>query len=220
MLTYARLTMKEALKADLSAEQRDRILEYQRIIEHESKRCGELMKSLLKFARQAPPQRAMTQINTVVEHARALVTHQYELVQIELRLELDPRLPEISCDPAQIEQGLVVLLTNACEALGRDGTVTVSTLAAPAGEGVILKVRDTGPGIAEEVQAQIFEPFFSTKDDQHRTGLGLAVARGIVEAHGGTIEVRSKPGEGAEFEIRLPLASDVPAEVPVEKENS
>ena len=207
MLTYARLTMKELAKSDLTAESRDRILSYQAIIERESKRCGELMKGLLAFARQAPPQHAMTQLNTIVERARALVAHQYELAQIELRIQLAPDLPEISCDPDQIQQVLISLLANACDAVGHGGSVTVTTRALPAGDGVALSVRDTGPGIPEEIQTQIFEPFFSTKDDQHRTGLGLAVARGIVERHGGTITVESQPGKGAEFLVHLPLST-------------
>jgi two-component system NtrC family sensor kinase len=207
MLTYARLTMKEVVKSDLPEDKRKRILEYQEIIDRESKRCGELMKGLLTFARQSPPQHAMTQLNMIVARAHALVAHQYELAQIELIVQTDPALPEISCDPDQIQQVLIVLLVNACEALGHGGAVTVSTRTLDAGQGVLISVRDTGPGIPSEVQAQIFEPFFSTKDDQHRTGLGLAVARGIVDRHGGTITVDSKPGEGAEFRVQLPLST-------------
>jgi signal transduction histidine kinase len=165
------------------------------------------MKGLLTFARQSPPQHAMTQLNTIVARAQALVTHQYSLAQIELIVNTDPDLPEISCDPDQIQQVLIVLLVNACEALGHGGSVTVSTHTLASGQGVLIGVRDTGPGISSDVQAQIFEPFFSTKDDQHRTGLGLAVARGIIDRHGGTITVESKPGEGAEFRVELPLST-------------
>lgn len=207
MLTYARLTMKEVVKSDLPEDKRKRILEYQEIIDRESKRCGELMKGLLTFARQSPPQHAMTQLNTIVARAQALVTHQCSLAQIELIVNTDPALPEISCDPDQIQQVIIVLLVNACEALGHGGSVTVSTLTLASGQGVLISVRDTGPGISSDVQAQIFEPFFSTKDDQHRTGLGLAVARGIIDRHGGTITVESKPGEGAEFRVQLPLST-------------
>jgi two-component system NtrC family sensor kinase len=201
MLTYARLTMKEVVKSDLPEDKRKRILEYQEIIDRESKRCGELMKGLLTFARQSPPQHAMTQLNTIVARAQALVTHQYALAQIELIVSTDPALPGISCDPDQIQQVLIVLLVNAC------GRLPIRTHTLDSGQGVLISVRDTGPGISSDVQAQIFEPFFSTKDDQHRTGLGLAVARGIVDRHGGTITVESKPGEGAEFRVQLPLST-------------
>ena len=163
------------------------------------------MKGLLTFARQSPPQHAMTQLNKIVDRARALVAHQYSLAQIDLVIHTDAALPEISCDPDQIQQVLIVLLVNACEAMGQGGSVTVSTGALHNGEGVLITVRDTGPGISKDVQAQIFEPFFSTKDDQHRTGLGLAVARGIIDRHGGTITVESNLGQGAEFRVQLPI---------------
>ena len=220
MLTYARLTMKEVVKSDLPEDKRKRILEYQEIIDRESKRCGELMKGLLTFARQSPPQHAMTQLNTIVARAQALVAHQYELAQIELTVNTDPALPEISCDPDQIQQVIIVLLVNACEALGHGGSVTVSTRTLDSGQGVLIGVRDTGPGISSDVQAQIFEPFFSTKDDQHRTGLGLAVARGIIDRHGGTITVESKPGDGAEFRVQLPLSTGLKPATAVARETT
>jgi two-component system NtrC family sensor kinase len=162
----------------------------------------------------------MTQLNTIVARAQALVTHQYSLAQIELIVDTDPELPEISCDPDQIQQVVIVLLVNACEALGHGGSVTVGTRTLPAGQGVLIGVRDTGPGISSDVQAQIFEPFFSTKDDQHRTGLGLAVARGIVDRHGGTITVESKPGAGAEFRVQLPLSTGPQTTPTVAKETT
>lgn len=91
---------------------------------------------------------------------------------------------------------------NAIDALGRGGTVTIA--ARRSADGVELSVKDTGPGIPESIQPNIFEPFFSTKDNQHRTGLGLAIAKNIVQKHGGEISLRSRPGEGAEFLIVLP----------------
>jgi two-component system NtrC family sensor kinase len=203
MLTYARLVLKDLQKPDLDEATRQRMVDNLRIIERESRRCGDLMRNLLAFARQSTPQRARVQLNQVVDRAVRLVAHQYELSQIALRTHLDDSLPEINCDPGQIQQVLIVLLVNAQEALGRGGEVTVETRRA--GAGIEIVVRDTGPGIPHELQLQIFEPFFSTKDDPHRTGLGLAVAKGIVERHGGIIRLNSAPGQGAEFIVELPL---------------
>lgn len=208
MLTYARLVLKELQKPDLDEAARQRMVDNLRIIERESRRCGDLMKNLLAFARQSIPQRARVQVNQVVERAVRLVTHQYELSQIALRAHLDATLPEIDCDPGQIQQVVIVLLVNAQEALGRGGEVTVETRRA--GAGIEIVVRDNGPGIPHELQLQIFEPFFSTKDDPHRTGLGLAVAKGIVERHGGSIRLNSAPGQGAEFIVELPLEAKEP----------
>jgi two-component system NtrC family sensor kinase len=212
MLTYARLVLKDLQKPDLDEAARQRMIDNLRIIERESRRCGDLMKNLLAFARQSTPQRVRIQANQIVERAVRLVMHQYELSQIALRTQLDDSLPEIDCDPGQIQQVLIVLLVNAQEALGRGGEVTVETRRAEGG--IELVVRDNGPGIAPELQLQIFEPFFSTKDDPHRTGLGLAVARGIVERHGGRIRLNSAPGKGAEFIVELPLEAKEPESEP------
>ncbi len=208
MLTYARLVLKDLQKSDLDDATRQRMTDNLRIIERESRRCGDLMKNLLAFARQSTPQRSRVQLNQVVERAVRLLTHQYDLSQIALRVHLDDSLPEIDCDPGQIQQVLIVLLVNAQEALGRGGEVTVETRRA--GGGIEIVVRDNGPGIPPELQLQIFEPFFSTKDDPHRTGLGLAVAKGIVERHGGRILLKSAPGQGAEFIVELPLEAKEP----------
>lgn len=203
MLTYARLVLKDLQKPDLNEADRRRMEDNLRIIERESRRCGDLMKNLLAFARQSTPQRARVQLNQVVERAVRLVAHQYELSQIALRTQLEDPLPEIDCDPGQIQQVVIVLLVNAQEALGKGGEVWVVTRRAE--KGVEIVVRDNGPGIPKALQQLIFEPFFSTKEDPHRTGLGLAVAKGIVERHGGRIRLHSVPGQGAEFVVELPL---------------
>jgi two-component system NtrC family sensor kinase len=207
MLTYARLALKDLARPELDDKTRARMQDNLRIIERESKRCGELMKNLLAFSRQTPPQRTQVQLNTIVDRAAKLVAHQMTLAQITLEMNLDPELPEISGDPGQLQQVLIVLLVNATEAIGKEGKITVSTRRE--GERVVLVVADDGPGIPAEVENQIFEPFFSTKEDKHRTGLGLAVARGIIDRHGGSITVRSEPGKGAEFTIELPIQTPV-----------
>ncbi|MBI5083535.1 MAG: HAMP domain-containing protein [Acidobacteria bacterium] len=218
MLTYARLALKDVQRDELDDKARARIVENLKIIERESRRCGDLMKNLLAFARQSPPQRAMVQVNMVVDRSLRLVTHQFELAQTALVADLAQDLPEISCDPAQIQQVIIVLLANAGEALGKGGAITVRTRALPHGAGIAISVQDDGPGIEPALHAQIFEPFFSTKDDQHRTGLGLAVAKGIVERHGGTISLDSAPGKGAEFTVHLPLLADAERSAAVEAE--
>ncbi len=205
MLTYARLTLKDVQRPDIDQAARDRMIDNLKIIERESRRCGELMKNLLAFSRQGPPQRAPVQANLIVQRAMQLVTHQFELSQTLLAAELDPALPEILCDAGQLQQVLIVLLVNAGEALGKGGEIVVKTAPLPDSLGILISVKDNGPGIPEGLQTQIFEPFFSTKDNQHRTGLGLAVAKGIVDRHGGTIDVHSTPGHGAEFVIHMPL---------------
>jgi signal transduction histidine kinase len=121
-------------------------------------------------------------------------------------------LPPVSCDAGQIQQVVLVLLVNATEAMPHGGLLEVETEASNAKGQALIRVRDTGSGIPPEVLSQIFDPFFTTKEDQQRTGLGLAVARSIVEQHGGEIAVESTPGKGTEFVVSLPAAGPAAAE--------
>ncbi len=203
MLTYARLTLKRLAETEIDPAQKEEMMENLRVIERESRRCGDIIKNLLTYVRQAPPKPQRADLNQIVERAISLVRHKLDLQGIECEESLAPDLAPVWCDPGQIQQVAVVLLMNATEAMAHGGQMLVSTSAAPGG-GVRLVVADNGGGIPEDVLPHIFEPFFSTKEEQQRTGLGLAVAHSIVEQHAGTITVRSTPGQGAEFTVTLP----------------
>ena len=212
ILTYARLTFKQVEKGPAGAA-RTEMMENLNIIERESKRCGDIMRNLLTFARQAPSHREPNDLNTLIERAVVLVRHKAELLGIELRRRLAADLPPVSCDPGQIQQVVLVLLVNATEAMPHGGKLDVATEYDSGGGQARMRVRDTGQGIRPEVLPQIFEPFFTTKEDQQRTGLGLAVARSIVEQHGGEITVESAPGKGTEFVVTLPATKPAAAAV-------
>jgi len=207
ILTYARLTRKEVEKGPAAS--RAEMLENLQIIERESKRCGDIMRNLLTFARQVPSHREPNDLNILMGRALVLVRHQAELLGIELRIHLGENLPPVSCDAGQIQQAVLVLLVNATEAMPRGGVLEVATELDSAAGQARIRVRDTGLGIPPQVLSQIFDPFFTTKEDQQRTGLGLAVARSIIEQHGGEIAVESTPGNGTEFIVALPAASPV-----------
>jgi two-component system NtrC family sensor kinase len=207
ILTYARLVLRDLDRNGASTES----LEHLRIIERESRRCGEIMRNLLMFSRQAPVNRAPNGLNVILERAVALVRHKMELQGVELEQNLAADLPPAHCDAGQVQQVAVVLLVNATEAMPGGGRIWIETFYDAAGEQAGFRVRDNGPGIPQETLAQIFEPFFTTKEDQQRTGLGLAVAQSICEQHGGSIAVQSAPGHGAEFTVRLPAAAAVAA---------
>jgi two-component system, NtrC family, sensor kinase len=205
ILTYARLVLRELLKHEIPG--RDEMAEQLQTIERESKRCGDLVKSLLTFSRQAPSHRGPNDLPTVIGRAVALVKHKLELQNIDLRLNLGEDLPPVECDANQIQQTILVLLVNASEAMPKGGMLDVSAFFEPAPEQIVVRIKDTGSGIPDDVLPHIFDPFFTTKEDQNRTGLGLAVARSIVEQHGGEISVHSTPGQGTEFTITLPVAA-------------
>jgi two-component system NtrC family sensor kinase len=207
ILTYARLVLREIQKHDIPP--RDDLVEQLQIIERESKRCGDLVKNLLTFSRQAPSHRESNDLNTIVHRAVLLLKHKLEMQNIELVETLGEGLAPVDCDANQIQQVLVVLMVNASEAMQRGGRLEVTTIGGPEREHCAVRVRDTGSGIPPDVLPHIFDPFFTTKEDQNRTGLGLAVAHSIVEQHAGEISVRSTPGEGTEFEVALPVSAAV-----------
>jgi len=209
ILTYARLVLRELMKHDVPA--RDEMAEQLQTIERESKRCGDLVKNLLTFSRQAPSHREPNDLNTVVHRAVLLVKHKLEMQNIELVETLAEGLPPVECDANQIQQVTLVLMVNASEAMPKGGRLEVITEFDAATEQGAVRVRDTGSGIPEDVLPRIFDPFFTTKEDQNRTGLGLAVAHSIVEQHAGEISVRSTAGEGTEFKVTLPCGAGIPA---------
>ncbi len=165
-------------------------------------RLSNVVTSLLAFAR--PPQldpRAVS-VGDLFARARLLAGDELAARAVALRCEAPADLPPLRADPDLLCQVLLGLLANAREAVGTGGEVTLAARAA-AGE-VEIDVADSGPGVPPAMRARIFEPFFTTRP--RGTGLGLAVARQIVEAHGGRIAVGERPGGGARFTLRLPIA--------------
>ncbi|MGA2267787.1 MAG: ATP-binding protein [Bryobacteraceae bacterium] len=211
ILTYARLVLRGLLKQEFP--ERDELAGQLQTIERESKRCGDLVKSLLTFSRQAPSNREPNDLNAIVERAVSLVKHKLDLQGIELKEDLAPGLPQVECDANQIQQVFLVLMVNASEAMPKGGALEVATRLGPDAEHCSVRIKDTGTGIPADVLPRIFDPFFTTKEDQNRTGLGLAVAHSIVEQHAGEIAVRSTQGEGTEFTITLPATAVMAAGV-------
>ena len=164
----------------------------------------EVIKKLMVFARQMPARRAQVDLNQVVEDGLYFLEARCTQAGIDVVRELAPIMPEITADPGQLKQVLVNLVVNATQAMPHGGTLTVSTWSS--GSSVFLSVEDTGSGMSEGVVEKAFLPFFTTKDVNEGTGLGLAVVHGIVTSHGGSIDVESQVGQGTRFEIRLPLS--------------
>jgi len=168
-----------------------------------SLRAREVIKKLMLFARRMPPKKTQVNLNQLVEEGLYFLESRCAKEGIEMVRYLSPNLPEITADPGQLTQVLVNLVVNAIQAMPEGGRLTVRT---DAGDGYVsLKVEDTGVGIKDDVVKKIFMPFFTTKDVDKGTGLGLAVVHGIVTSHGGSIKVDSKVGKGTSFEVKLPL---------------
>jgi two-component system NtrC family sensor kinase len=205
VLTYSSYLLKRAADKPEFKDDLD-------VIVRETQRCRGIVKGLLDFARPSPPEKHPSEVNEIVERAIRIVQAQLTAHRVDVHRQLGADLPTVNADANQIQQILVNLLLNANDAIGEGGgTVTVATaLKASNGMGeaptreIQFSVSDTGCGIPAEHLEHIFEPFFSTKG-RKGTGLGLAVAWGIVERHNGRIQVESAVGKGTTFRVLLPV---------------
>jgi two-component system NtrC family sensor kinase len=200
------MLLQRLLKDDgIPAERVGDFRRYLASVTEETARVGRIVSDLLSFSRRSSPQRTKADLNKIVKHTVSLISHKLALGNVGLGMHLDQDLPEILCDSSQIQQVVINLVMNAAEAVQKGDHVVVRTRLAEAEESLVLEVEDSGTGIPEENLSRIFDPFFTTKEVGKGVGLGLAVVYGIVEAHGGSIAVASKVGEGTTFTVSLPL---------------
>ena len=170
----------------------------------EAMQINRILTELLETARPKPPQFQVKDIAGTAEHAVMFARQQAITKRIMIELNHDEEIPPVDHDPNQINQVLLNLLLNAIQAMEKPGAIHVSLRQDH--ESALITVADEGKGISPENLDNIFRPFFTTKG--HGTGLGLSLARRIVEAHGGSIRVRSQVGKGTQFEVRLPIARE------------
>jgi len=184
--------------------------EFTGIIIRQVDRLNRIVNELLTFAGQQPLERRPCNINQVLEEALRLLESTLEGARIVVVRRYDPEVPAVAGDPDRLLQVFLNLARNGVEAMANGGELTVRTRferVAPqcgGGAAAVAEVSDRGPGVPPEVQRQLFNPFFTTKDGG--TGLGLPISVRIVEEHGGTIEVQRRVGEGTTFRVLLPLA--------------
>jgi signal transduction histidine kinase/ABC-type phosphate/phosphonate transport system substrate-binding protein len=166
--------------------------------------ASEIVRGLLDFARERPAVKEPLDVNEVVRRTIPLLRGQKAFERITVREHLQDGPLLVEGDMNRLQQVLLNLSLNACEAMQQGGTLTIGTSAE--GGKVLLEVTDTGCGIKEEDLGRVFEPFFSTRPVGKGTGLGLSVSYGIVQRHGGTLEVESELGKGSTFTVVLPRA--------------
>ncbi len=176
------------------------------VISKESVRASKIINSLLSFAREHKPERRLIDLNDCIMESYKLREYNLRVSNIEVDLSLSDGLHPTYADPYQIQQVFVNIISNARDALMDKGGGKLAVRSLQHGTSLVVEFEDDGPGIEPENLKRIFDPFFTTKDVGKGTGLGLSMAYGIVNEHGGTIEVASEPGRGAKFTVTIPVA--------------
>ncbi len=166
-----------------------------------------VVKKLLGFSRKSSQENQWINLNETITQVVALLEYRLNQKQVELQLDLADNLPLVRADASRLKEVIMNLLLNSFDAVEAKGRISIKTeMQSPAL--LSLTVQDDGKGIAPEDLDKIFDPFFTTKDVGEGTGLGLAVALSIIEAHGGKIEVESQPNQGSKFTVLLPLGEN------------
>lgn len=200
------LIFADILLKDLAGANRQWSEDLQEIID-QTMRCKEIVARLLDFSRQSIGRRLEYHINTTIERSIELVSHQALFHNVEFANALQTDIPVMIGDPGQLQQVFINFILNAATAMDGRGRITITSRYDPAGDEVILEFADSGPGIAPEIMSRLFDPFFTTKSPGEGTGLGLSVAYGIIQQHGGNISAANSASGGAVFTVRLPLKS-------------
>ena len=205
VLTYAKLSARKLKGGALDGETVASILKSLALVERETDRCISIVRNLLEFARQRQPSFESVDPNGAILEALSLLSHRMGMQGIVLEKRLTDT-PPVWADFGQLRQVFVNIILNACQAMESGGILTVTSRVLTETGMVRVEITDTGVGISREHLATIFDPFFTTKEDG--TGLGLSVVYGIVERHGGKVDVKSEVGRGTSLIIHLPVADE------------
>ena len=204
VLTYTKLVHKQLLKVNLGKNDKEPMLKYLKVIEEETKRCGDIVKGLLDFSRKDPLDFKSHHMHRILREAYVLMDHQMKMANISFVTDLSAKWDFIHCNENQIKQATIAILLNAYEAVLENGEILIKT-SNPDEQTIKLEIADNGVGIAPGDISQVFEPFFSAKEKTSGIGLGLAIVHGIVQNHQGKVEVESEQGKGTTISIILPV---------------
>ena len=197
ILMYASMTMEQL-------SENSRLYRDIECIIEDANRCREIVKNLLTYSRSTDSRRSIIHANELVEQSFKLTRDQKIFRNIEIHRQFSDEMMLLNVDTNKLSQVIINLGINAADAMGKEGKLTVRTYRNKGAQKVYLEIADTGCGIAEENVSKIFDPFFSTKPRDKSTGLGLSIAYGIVEEHGGRISVKQTGPEGTTFLLELP----------------
>jgi signal transduction histidine kinase len=175
-----------------------------KIVIRETERCKKIIKGLLDFARQNQPEKKEADVLKTLNRTVSLVQNHKDFKNIEIIKDYDQYLPAFSFDADQMQQVFMNLIVNAQEAMSGGGTIHIRAKYDAPSDQIEITFRDSGAGVSPEHLQKIFDPFYTTKE--MGTGLGLSISMGIIQNHGGSLEVQSLQGEGAAFIVKLPIS--------------
>jgi two-component system NtrC family sensor kinase len=204
ILIYTKLVQKQLANQNLDHAKRESVFKYLKMIENETKRCGDIVKGLLDFSGKDKNLFEIKHLHEILKETFNLIDHSMKMSKINFFTEFNAVDDQVFCSPNQIKQACIAVLVNASEAVSENGEIIFKT-ENPDKETVKIEIIDNGSGIDSEVLPHIFEPFFSTKQNVRGTGLGLAIVHGIIKSHNGRIDVKSETGKGTSFSIILPV---------------
>jgi len=209
ILNLIMLMQRIAEEEDLGQDQIDQFKQYLKLMETETRRTSRIVSNLLAFARQSKMEPKRVSLNRLIEQTLFLNSNLLKIDGVKVENKLDPDLPDPLGSEDQLQQVFMNLVSNATEAMegAGGGVLTIESKYLLSEDSLQINFQDTGPGIPEDDISNLFEPFFTTKKKGKGVGLGLSVAYGIIQEHGGSIYVKSKLGEGTTFQVRLPLKS-------------
>jgi PAS domain S-box-containing protein len=203
ILVYSYLLLE-----DLASEAPERS-QVEKIV-REATRCKEIVQGLLEFSRHMPSKMVPLNLNAVLEEVISLVEDHLQFQNVKIVQDLSPRLPTVLGDKNKLEQVFINLLMNGGESMKGEGQLTISTSVAQAGDLVLIRFKDTGPGIPESYLSRLFDPFFTTKEVGKGVGLGLSISYGIIQKHMGRVYVEWTGKDGTVFAIELPAHREIP----------
>jgi two-component system, NtrC family, sensor kinase len=204
ILIYSKLVYKQLSNPELYASKRESMLHHLKLIQNETKRCGEIVRGLLDFSRKDQDDFEIKHLHEILQGTYDLMSHPIKIVNISFYKDFSAASDLVFCNPNQIKQACVAILVNASEAIHENGEILIRTLN-PDDDSIKIEIVDNGIGISAEDIPHIFEPFFSTKQEATGIGLGLPIVHGIIQNHKGKIQVKSEPGCGTTISITLPL---------------
>jgi two-component system, NtrC family, sensor kinase len=207
VLTYTKLVQKQLGKIEMENVTKESMLKNLKVIETETKRCGDIVKGLLDFSRNDQQNFENQHIHKILKETYDLMAHQMKISGIHFMTDFSALSDMVYCCANQIKQACVGLLVNSSEAIVQNGEIIMKTTN-PAQNTIRIQIIDNGSGISPDDMKHIFEPFFSSKQKTSGIGLGLPIVHGIVQSHKGTIDVNSEVGKGTIISIDLPLSKN------------